>query len=189
MVVGWPAAGSLVSAAVVIVGWGWREYLGVSFSLTLWVAGLLAALADAVGGATGGLSHRIERCLTAAGLLFGAAVLLGASPTEWTLVAFCWYWSAVFALPERSRWDRGQLGETLWLGSIVGRPSNHMVVGMLGAWVGCFAIPLDWDVAWQQFPVASSLSCAVLSIASPFIFSALTSYSFFKMKSEVSDLD
>jgi phosphatidylinositol glycan class F len=27
---------------------------------------------------------------------------------------------------------------------------------VLGAWVGAFSVPLDWDRPWQPFPIAST---------------------------------
>lgn len=36
---------------------------------------------------------------------------------------------------------------------------------VIGAWLGVFVIPLDWDRWWQEFPIPCCFGSAILSVA------------------------
>jgi hypothetical protein len=87
--------------------------------------------------------------------VFGGPIL------SWDALAFAAYLTSVFVFPEKS-------SEALKIDSVefpyFGSPSVFLCSGLIAAWIGCFVIPLDWDVHWQVFPVASSLLCAGVAV-------------------------
>lgn len=41
---------------------------------------------------------------------------------------------------------------------------------LIGSWLGCFSIPLDWDVKWQYYPILSTYLLIIFSILGSIIF-------------------
>ncbi|PFX30720.1 phosphatidylinositol-glycan biosynthesis class F protein-like [Stylophora pistillata] len=89
------------------------------------------------------------------------AILFGASVTEQTEETFCWalLMSHLVILPACSL-----LGAHLELFSRIffsswsdGTPESYfqcsIIFTLLGAWLGAFPIPLDWDRPWQVWPI------------------------------------
>jgi hypothetical protein len=90
-------------------------------------------------------------------------VLFGGAFVSLDSLAFCCYFAATFILPERSQ-DTARLGRQFVLHPKFGTPSDDVVLGFVATWIGCCAVPLDWDRPWQIFPVASALCCAPVSV-------------------------
>ncbi len=145
---------SVVSALVIML---LRKPLGIGLAL------LLAAAASAVGHAVAGVRPKGARAaLPAVAVFYALHFVFGGA--LWSPDALAWavYMAATFVLPEREA-EPLRVTAVSVPGSF-GAPSVFLACGVLAAWVGVFAMPLDWDVEWQVFPVASSLLCAAVSV-------------------------
>ncbi len=144
------------SAAIVLF---LRRELGIGPTL------LLAAVASALGHVlTAGVSRKGIRWAAPAVAVFYALQCLFGGPI-WSPVALAWamFMSATFVLSESEA--EALVVPTVVLPGSLGSPSLFLVSGVVGAWIGVFSVPLDWDLEWQVFPVASSIVCAVVSVA------------------------
>ena len=155
------------SAAAVL---GLYRYSDLPLSALLLAAAALSLVAHlaALGGLRG-LAAPWRRkgfrwALPAAAATYAGTVLFGGPLLSLDSLAFALYFAATFVVPEGDQ-ERIRFGRELTGIAAFGPPSDHLVLGVLAAWVGCLAIPLDWDRPWQQFPIASSLCCAVCSVA------------------------
>jgi hypothetical protein len=145
---------SLVSALVILL---LRKELGIAVAL------LVAAAASAGGHLVAGLPSKGARAApVAVGLFYLLHFVFGGPVWSPHALAWAFYMSATFVLPEREA-ERQRVTALALPGSF-GSPSVFLTSGAVAAWVGVFAVPLDWDVEWQVFPVASSILCACVSV-------------------------
>ena len=145
---------SIASALVIVL---LRKTLGIGPAL------LIAAVASAAGHGIAGVSSKGVRAAPVAAAVFYALHFVFGGPL-WSPDAVAWalYMAATFVLPERGA--EPLRVSALSLPGSFGAPSVFLVSGILAAWVGVFAVPLDWDVEWQVFPIASSILCAAVSV-------------------------
>jgi hypothetical protein len=145
---------SLMSALVILL---LRKELGIGIAL------LVAAAASAGGHLVAGLPSKGARAAPVAVGFFYLLHFVFGGPI-WSPHALAWavYMAATFVLPERE--DEPQRVTVLAVPGSFGSPSVFLMSGVLASWVGVFAVPLDWDVEWQVFPIASSILCACVSV-------------------------
>ncbi len=145
---------SVPSSVVILL---FRRVWGIEVAL------FVAALCSVVTHCS---AHFLGRPLTRKGVswfvisvpvFYAASVLFGGPLLSVSSLAWACFLGATFVLPEREEEQR-----TL---SCLGRDCSWFLVsGVVASWIGCFAIPLDWDVEWQVFPVASALLASAASV-------------------------
>lgn len=74
-------------------------------------------------------------------------------------LSFALYMSSAFVVPSTSSPTISSLQV-----SGVGNPSRFLCAGAIAAWIGCFAIPLDWDRPWQPFPISSTILASFIAL-------------------------
>lgn len=155
----------------------WSEYVLPTFGLPRitvephWTLALASSITgvvnllhsvDATGLDYDGVYRTVTTCAIVTGALYSVAVLFGcqllsANALAWALYV-AWSWG-----PLESRDVRAFRSTKEFMIDSRGRPT-FLALALLGSFVGCFVIPLDWDRPYQPFPIGSAL---VTSIVGP----------------------
>jgi hypothetical protein len=151
----WKGILSVPSAVVLLL---FRKELGIASALFL--ASLCSAVCHVVAHVLGrrlDASRGVVWCPLSVPAFYAAFVLFGGQIVSRDALAWSAYLATTFVLPERREETRTVL---LFQENV----SVFLASGLFASWLGCAAIPLDWDVEWQVFPVASSILAASASI-------------------------